>query len=119
MQERTLVDAGLSSTVRDGDLLTLFKISSQFANAVTLRGNVASLLRYSFKPGMRVSDLVPEAAALILPDYYSRKNSSVQFETGRSVSGERVVNDVKTQLTEINWDYAASNAWTPKPSKPS
>jgi protein involved in polysaccharide export with SLBB domain len=119
VQERTLDDAGLSSTVRDGDLLTLFKISSQFANAVTLRGNVASPLRYSFKPGMRVSDLVPEAAALILPDYYSRKNSSVQFETGRSVSGERVVNDVKTQLTEINWDYAASNAWTPKPSKPS
>lgn len=117
VQERTLDAAGLSTTVRDGDLLTLFKISSQFANAVTLRGNVASPLRYSFKPGMRVSDLVPEAAALILPDYYSRKNSSVQFESGRNVSGERVVNDVKTQLTEINWDYASIERLDPKAVK--
>jgi protein involved in polysaccharide export with SLBB domain len=117
VQERTLDAAGLQTTVRDGDLLILFKISSQFANAVTLRGNVASPLRYSFKPGMRVSDLVPEAAALILPDYYSRKNSSVQFETGRSVSGERVVNDVKTQLTEINWDYASIERLDPKAVK--
>lgn len=109
IQERTLDSSGLKTTVRDGDLVTLFKISSQFSNAVTLRGNVASPLRYAFKPGMRVSDLVPETDALILPDYYSRKNSSVQFEAIRAgkVSGEKVVNDVKTQLTEINWDYAA------------
>jgi protein involved in polysaccharide export with SLBB domain len=117
VQERTLDASGLSTTVRDGDLLTLFKISSQFANAVTLRGNVASPLRYAFKPGMRVSDLVPEAAALILPDYYSRKNSSVQYESGRNVSGERVVNDVKTQLTEINWDYASIERLDPKAVK--
>jgi protein involved in polysaccharide export with SLBB domain len=117
VQERTLDASGLSTTVRDGDLLTLFKISSQFANAVTLRGNVASPLRYAFKPGMRVSDLVPEAAALILPDYYSRKNSSVQFESGRNVSGERVVNDVKTLLTEINWDYASIERLDPKAVK--
>ena len=109
IQERTLDSTGLKTTVRDGDLVTLLKISSQFSNAVTLRGNVASPLRYAFKPGMRVSDLVPEADALVLPDYYSRKNSSVQFETVKTgkVSGEKVVNDVKTQLTEINWDYAA------------
>ena len=117
VQERTLDAVGLQTTVRDGDLLILFKISSQFANAVTLRGNVASPLRYSFKPGMRVSDLVPEAAALILPDYYSRKNSSVQFETGRNVSDERVVNDVKTRLTEINWDYASIERLDPKAVK--
>lgn len=109
IQERTLDSTGLKTTVRDGDLVTLFKISSQFSNAVTLRGNVATPLRHAFKPGMRVSDLVPEADALVLPDYYSRKNSSVQFETVKTgkVSGEKVVNDVKTQLTEINWDYAA------------
>ena len=109
IQERTLDSTGLKTTVRDGDLVTLLKISSQFSNAVTLRGNVATPLRHAFKPGMRVSDLVPEADALVLPDYYSRKNSSVQFETVKTgkVSGEKVVNDVKTQLTEINWDYAA------------
>jgi protein involved in polysaccharide export with SLBB domain len=117
VQERTLDAKGLKTTVRDGDVLTLFKISSQFANAVTLRGNVASPLRYSFKPGMRVADLVPEADALILPDYYSRKNSSVQYETGRNVTGERVVTDVKNQLTEINWDYASIERLDPKAVK--
>jgi protein involved in polysaccharide export with SLBB domain len=119
VQERTLDATGLKTTVRDGDLLTLFKISGQFANAVTLRGNVERPLRHAFKPGMRVADLVPEAAALILPDYYSRKNSSVQYEAARNdkLSGEKVANDVKTQLTEINWDYAAIERLDPKAVK--
>lgn len=117
VQERTLDATGLKTTLRDGDLLTLFKISGQFANAVTLRGNVASPLRYVYKPGMRVADLVPEAEALILPDYYSRKNSLVQFESGRNVTGDRVVNEVKTQLTEINWDYASIERLDPKAVK--
>lgn len=139
VQERTLDASGLKTTVRDGDLLTLLKISSQFANAVTLRGNVERPLRHAFKPGMRVSDLVPEPAALILPDYYLRKNSSVQFETGRNdklsgdkilnevkssvqfetgrndkLSGDKVLNEVKNQLTEINWEYAVIERLDPK-----
>jgi protein involved in polysaccharide export with SLBB domain len=117
VQERTLDATGLKTTLRDGDVLTLFKISAQFANAVTLRGNVASPLRYAYKPGMRVADLVPEAEALILPDYYSRKNSLVQFESGRNVSGDRVVGEVKNQLTEINWDYASIERLDPKAVK--
>lgn len=117
VQERTLDAAGLNTTLRDGDLLTLFKISSQFANAVTLRGNVASPLRYVFKPGMRVADLVPEADALILPDYYSRKNSMVQFESGRDVTDARVVGEVKRLVTEINWDYASIERLDPQAIK--
>lgn len=119
VQERTLDATGLKTTVRDGDLLTLFKISGQFANAVTLRGNVERPLRHAFKPGMRVADLVPESDALILPDYYSRKNSSVQYEAARNdkLSGDKVANDVKTQLTEINWDYAAIERLDPKAVK--
>ena len=118
VQERTLDATGLKTTVRDGDLLTLFKISGQFANAVTLRGNVERPLRHAFKPGMRVSDLVPEADALILPDYYSRKNSSVQYEARTDkVTGDKVANDVKNQLTEINWDYAVIERLDPKAVK--
>lgn len=117
VQERTLDAVGLKTTLRDGDLLTLFKISAQFANAVTLRGNVASPLRYVFKPGMRVSDLVPEADALILPDYYRNKNNMVQFESGRDVTDTRVVNEVKRLVTEINWDYASIERLDPKAVK--
>lgn len=113
VEERALTPEGLNSTVRDGDVVTLFKISPEFANAVTLRGNVAAPLRYAYRPGMRVSDLIPEVSALIQPDYYSRKNILVQYESGRAVSAERVVNEVKNQLEEINWDYAAISRLDP------
>jgi protein involved in polysaccharide export with SLBB domain len=107
VQERSLDTPGLQSTVRDGDIVTLFPISPQFSNAVTLRGNVAAPLRYSFVPGMRVSDLIPEPQALIQSDYYARKNIIVQYESDKAVSGDRVINDVKNMLEEINWEYAA------------
>ena len=107
VEERALTAEGLNSTVRDGDVITLFKISPQFSNAVTLRGNVAAPLRYAYRPGMKVSDLIPEPSALIQADYYSRKNILVQYESGKQVSAERVVNEVKNLLEEINWDYAA------------
>ena len=96
----------LKQPLRDGDVLTLLPISRAFNNAVTLRGNVAEPLRYAFKPGMRVSDLIPEVAALIQPDYYVRKNVMVQHESGLQVSEGRVINEVKNLLEEINWEYA-------------
>ena len=70
--------AGLQKPLRDGDVLTLLAISPQFANAVTLKGHVAQPLRYAYKPGMRISDLIPDRDALISPDFYRRKNLLVQ-----------------------------------------
>jgi len=107
VQELALDTVGLQSPLRDGDLVTLLNLSPEFANAVTLRGNVAQPLRYAFKPGMRVADLIPEPEALIQRDYYSRKNILVQQERAPLKSGERTVNDVRNLLDEINWDYAA------------
>lgn len=107
VQELTLNMNGLQVGLQDGDVLTLFGISPQFANAVTLRGNVAAPLRYSFATGMRVADLIPEPRALIQPNYFIRKNGLVQLNEGNNLSGERVINDVKNLLEEINWDYAA------------
>ncbi len=106
VEERALDANGLRSTLRDGDVVTLFKISPEFSNAVTLRGNVAAPLRYAHRPGMRVSDLIPEREALIQADYYTRKNAMVQYESGATISGARIVNEVKNLLEEINWDYA-------------
>lgn len=71
---------GQQRALRDGDILTLFEISPQFANAVTLRGNVATPLRYPYTPGMKVRDLIPDRDALITPDYYKRKNLLVMFD---------------------------------------
>lgn len=104
---------GLRQILRDGDVITLLPLDRAFANAVTLRGNVAYPMRYPFRPGMKVSDLIPEPVALIQKDYYTRKNAMVQVEITKptaesgAVSDQRVVNDVKNLLEEINWDYAA------------
>jgi len=114
VEERALDAAGLAAPLRDGDVATLFKISPQFSNAVTLRGNVAEPLRYAYTPGMRIADLIPEREALIQPDYYTRKNLLVQHEAPSNVSGERVANDVKNLFSEINWDYAVVERLEPQ-----
>ncbi|MEY3652318.1 MAG: hypothetical protein RL739_488 [Pseudomonadota bacterium] len=82
VEERALDANGLQTPLRDGDVVTLMKLRSEFDNAVTLRGAVAQPLRHAFKPGMRISDLIPDRQALIDPVYYRRKNALVQFERG-------------------------------------
>ena len=107
VEDRPLNAVGLASSVRDGDVITLFKISPEFGNAVTLRGNVAAPLRYSYRPGMRVSDLIPDVSALIQADYYTRKNILVQYESGKKVAGDKAIDDARNMLDQINWDYAS------------
>jgi polysaccharide biosynthesis/export protein len=94
---------GLRRPIRDGDLISILAISPRFENAVTLRGNVATPLRYPFRPGMRVLDLIPEKEALITPEYYRRQNLTVRVET---VSQGQLSADVRKLGDEINWDYA-------------
>ena len=78
VEEFALDASGLQKGLRDGDILTLLPISPQFANAVTLKGHVAQPLRYAYRPGMRIRDLIPDRDALITPDFYRRKNLLVQ-----------------------------------------
>ena len=103
IEDFALDQAGLDRSLRDGDILTLFEISPQFANAVTLRGNVAQPLRYPYTDGMRVRDLIPDREALITPDYYRRKNLLVLSE---KTDAEDVESGVRKLLDEVNWEYA-------------
>jgi protein involved in polysaccharide export with SLBB domain len=103
VEDFALDPAGLQHRLRDGDILTLFEISPQFANAVTLRGNVAEPLRYPYTPGMRVRDLVPSRDALITPDYYRRKNLLVLSDKTKAADVE---SGVRKLLDEVNWEYA-------------
>ena len=107
VKEITLDEQALNQPLARGDIVTLFPVQQAFSNAVTLRGNVAAPLRYSFTPGMRISDLIPEPVALITGDYYRRKNKVVQFEAGDTkLTDASVVDGVRNLLEEINWDYA-------------
>lgn len=65
----------MGSTLKDGDVVTLFEAKQAFSNAVTLKGNVAYPSRYPYFEGMRVSDLIPNNDALIPPSYYEQRNA--------------------------------------------
>ena len=104
VDQLSLDPAGLARPLKDGDLVTVYSISPKFENAVTLRGNVAAALRYPFREGMRVRDLIPERDALIRPDYYLKKNLSVIAIDRRSA--QQIRTEVRNLLSEINWDYA-------------
>lgn len=65
---------GRSAVLHDGDLLEVIALVDQYKDAVTLRGNVANPGRYSWKPGMRVLDLIPNKEALVTRDYWLKQS---------------------------------------------
>jgi protein involved in polysaccharide export with SLBB domain len=78
-KSRTVLDislqgAGLATPVQQADLLRVLPISPQFQNIVTLRGNVAETGRFSWHPGMKLSDIIPDSQSLITRDYWERRN---------------------------------------------
>jgi protein involved in polysaccharide export with SLBB domain len=74
MTEISLDAQGRSTVLRDGDLLELDAVASQYKDAVTLRGNVANPGRYTWKPGMRIRDLIPDKDALVTRDYWLKRS---------------------------------------------
>jgi protein involved in polysaccharide export with SLBB domain len=78
-KNRTVLDislqgAGLTTPVQQADILRVLPISPQFQNTVTLRGNVAETGRFSWHPGMKLSDIIPDSQSLITRDYWERRN---------------------------------------------
>jgi protein involved in polysaccharide export with SLBB domain len=65
---------GRATVLRDGDLLELIAVVSEYKDAITLRGNVANPGRYTWKAGMRVHDLVPNKDALITREYWLKRS---------------------------------------------
>ena len=96
---------GLDQRLQDGDLVTLLPISPAFANAITLQGTVAQSVRHPWVGNMRVSDLIPEPAALISPDYYLRKNKLVIAIDAKG-AGKDIAGRINNMVDSINWDYA-------------
>jgi protein involved in polysaccharide export with SLBB domain len=70
IEEFSLDAAGLAQPLQDGDLIRIVSLSPRFENAVTLRGNVAQPGRYAWRPGMRVSDLIPDREFLLTRDFW-------------------------------------------------
>lgn len=92
IEDFTLDTQGLRRNLMAGDVLTVFQISPQIAGAVTLQGNVAAPMRYTWRAGMRVSDLLADPKLLIPTAYWLQLNAG-----SRSDSPSRL---------EVNLDYA-------------
>jgi protein involved in polysaccharide export with SLBB domain len=69
-----LEGADLTAPLRGADVLRVIPISPQFQNTVTLRGNVAESGRFAWRPGMKLSDIIPDSKALVTRDYWERRN---------------------------------------------
>lgn len=67
--------------ITDGDIVRVLSIVPRFEDTVTLRGNVANPGRYPWKPGMRISDLIPGPEALLTREYWRDRAAIV---SGRS-----------------------------------
>ena len=92
VEDFALDAAGLGRPLQAGDVLTIFQISPQIAGVVTLQGNVASPMRYTWRQGMKVSDIVGDPRLLIPSRYWVEQNAG-----GASASPSR---------PEVNLDYA-------------
>ncbi len=69
------LETGGTVPLHGGDIVTIGTISEQFANAVTLRGNVANPGRYAWHSGLRISDVIPNTDALVTRNYYRSRNA--------------------------------------------
>lgn len=82
VEEFALDDGGRARPLRDGDVLRVYPVSPRFENAVTLRGPVAHPGRYPWRPGMRISDLIPAREAIISQEYWMQQNALGQAGRG-------------------------------------
>jgi len=72
--EFSMDEAGKSAKVEDDDILRVYSILPSYENTVVLRGNVANPGRYSFKAGMKLSDLIPDKESLQRREYWWKRS---------------------------------------------
>lgn len=63
-----------SAVLQAGDMVLVLSIMDRYKDVVTLRGNVANPGRYVWRPGMRISDLIPSKDALVTRSYWEKRN---------------------------------------------
>jgi len=76
VEQQTTKD--LATSLKDGDLIKVFPVYKEAEKVVYLEGHVKYPRSYEFRPGMRISDLVPSYEAL-LPEPYLPKAEIVRL----------------------------------------
>lgn len=106
VEEKSLDNEGRKFVLKDGDLITFRKINHQYANAVIIKGIETNDIKFEFKEGMKISDLIPESELLIHSEYFSNKNIKNMREDLVSRVMDKDKQNAGTRLNEINWNYA-------------
>lgn len=110
-----LNDTGMRTPIADGDLIQALTIVPRFDDTVTLRGNVANPGRFTWRPGMRLRDIIPDKESLITRDYWKQRNllGNIPNETRdlwNDVSlGNASVNDPPSIMANIVANSAANS----------
>lgn len=121
---------GKAKTValHDGDLVNVYTLSPRVENAVTLRGNVAQPMRFPWREGMRISDVIPDKNALIVREFWVNKSIAAKKDTEKfkadpnarfgeneqAVTGQKkLIDEIKRDSFEVNWDYAVIERMKP------
>jgi protein involved in polysaccharide export with SLBB domain len=109
VEEFALSGDGLRRPLKNGDVLNVTSITPDFSNAVILRGNVDQPVRASFKPGMRVSDLIPSREYLITRESTKRQNNVVaagDLDKDTTEEADKIAGRIGGLIAPVNWDYA-------------
>jgi protein involved in polysaccharide export with SLBB domain len=101
---------GMQEVLRDGDVLRILPITPRFSQTVTLRGNLADPGRFGWHEGMKLSELIPDSAALVTRNYWERRNRagipSPDFEPDPTQRFQRVV----TSTNEMPQQQGTTNS---------
>jgi protein involved in polysaccharide export with SLBB domain len=92
VEDFALDSKGQALTLQAGDVVTVFPISPQIAGVVTVQGNVANPMRYNWRAGMRVADIMSDRRMLIPDGYWQQINQGAT--------------DSNYSRPEVNIDYA-------------
>lgn len=102
-----------STALEDGDLVQVAAVSAAFQNAVTLRGNVANPGRFSWRPGLRLRDIISDKESLVVRAYWERHNLLAYAPVRYMPAAEDAGASDKPPATRfeavapaINWSYA-------------
>ena len=115
---------GLSTNLKNGDLLTVLNITPELSNAVTLRGSVAQPVRLAWRDGMRIKDLIPNKESLISKDSIRRQNETL-FDPNQRERAQREREMIPSDLLDdseltarVNKINSAPPSKVPNPNTP-
>lgn len=121
---------GLGRPMQSGDLLHVMPVSAEFANAVTLRGNVGQPVRTPWREGLRITDVIAGKSDLMSRASVKRQNGVLLSDDDKrqiaagytkvpdadqpSVNAEQTTGDTADSLArrigelvdEVNFEYA-------------